>query len=90
MISSVYPERRIVLATETARGVYVLPARASAAALSAAEKAKHNSAPELDEIGVRWDTAKLFFSLTPTPDLELRAEYKRINKEGNRPIGMAF
>ena len=79
-----------MLATETARGVYVLPARASAAALSAAEKAKHNSAPELDEIGVRWDTAKLFFSLTPIPALELRAEYKRINKEGNRPIGMVF
>ena len=79
-----------MLATETARGVYVLPARISAAALSAVERAKHDNAPPLDEISVRWDTAKLFFSLTPTPGLELRAEYKRINKEGNRPIGVAL
>jgi len=50
----------------------------------------YNTAPRLDEVGVRWDTAHFSFVLTPTPDLELRAEYTRIKKDGERPFGMAF
>lgn len=30
------------------------------------------------------------FKLTPTPDVDLTAEYTRIRKTGKRPIGMAF
>src|SRR6266542_4214559 len=71
------------LATETSRGVFTLPT--TRPALTA-----HNSAPTLDEISVRWDTASFFLKVTPTPDLDLSAEYKRIRKSGNRPFGMAF
>jgi len=44
----------------------------------------------LDEIEQRWDTAHVFFALTPTPDLDIRADYTRIFKHGDRPFGMAF
>jgi MtrB/PioB family decaheme-associated outer membrane protein len=50
----------------------------------------YNTAPRIDEIGVRWDTSRIFFSANPTPDLELRAEYTRIKKNGDRPISMGF
>lgn len=82
-IPHVYSTTARSLATETARGVFTLPARRPA--LSA-----WNSAPRLDEIGVRWDTARLSFWLTPSPDVDLKAQYTRINKDGERPFGVAF
>lgn len=72
-----------MLATETARGVFTLPTPRPS--LSA-----YNGARRLDEISERWDTARLSLLLTPTPDLEVRAEYTRIRKDGDRPFGMAF
>jgi MtrB/PioB family decaheme-associated outer membrane protein len=45
---------------------------------------------ELHDVSARWDTARLFFTLTPTPDLDLTAQYTRIRKEGDRPMGMSF
>ena len=45
---------------------------------------------ELHDVSVRWDTARLRFTLTPTPDLDINAEYTRIRKEGNKPFGMSF
>jgi MtrB/PioB family decaheme-associated outer membrane protein len=45
---------------------------------------------ELHDVSVRWDTARLNFKLTPTPDLELTAQYARTRKEGNKPFGMSF
>ncbi len=78
-------------AVETSRGVFTLPStRPTAATLSPAEGALYNSARELDEISVRWDTARLSLLLTPTPDLEIRAEYSRISKDGDKPFSMAF
>jgi MtrB/PioB family decaheme-associated outer membrane protein len=71
-----------MLATETSRGVFTLPTPRPPLAL-------YNSARELDEISVRWDTARIFLRLTPTEDLELIAEYTRIRKDGDRPMGMA-
>jgi len=71
------------LATETSRGVFTLTTPRP-------PLAAHNSAPTLDEISLRWDTAKVFFTLTPTPDLDITAAYTRIRKEGNRPLGMAM
>jgi MtrB/PioB family decaheme-associated outer membrane protein len=77
-------------AVEVNRGEWRLPAsRPDATTLSAAEGALYNGAPERD-VSVRWDTARMFFTLTPTPDLELRAEYTRIHKDGDRPFGMAM
>ncbi len=72
-----------MLATETSRGVFELPTTRPALAL-------YNNARELDEISVRWDTAHIYLKVTPTEDLDLIAEYTRIRKDGDRPMGMAF
>jgi MtrB/PioB family decaheme-associated outer membrane protein len=50
----------------------------------------YNASPELDEISQRWDTMHLFGTFSPMPDLDLKAEYTRIRKEGDRPFGVAF
>jgi MtrB/PioB family decaheme-associated outer membrane protein len=71
------------LATEGPRGTWNLPTPRPSLNL-------HNAAPEPDAIASRWDQAKLFFKLTPTPDIDLIAEYTRTRKSGERPIGMAF
>jgi MtrB/PioB family decaheme-associated outer membrane protein len=71
------------LELETARGVFTLPTPRPP--LTA-----WNFGRRLDEVGLRWDTGKFSFSLTPMPDLELRADYTRIEKHGDRPIGIAF
>src|SRR5262249_16720731 len=39
---------------------------------------------------VRWDTGHVFVKVTPTAGVDLLAEYTRIHKEGERPVGMAF
>jgi MtrB/PioB family decaheme-associated outer membrane protein len=49
----------------------------------------YNSAPTQD-LAVRWDEAKIFFKLTPTPDLDITARYTRTFKHGEKPFGMAF
>src|SRR5574341_76979 len=72
-----------MLATESARGVFTLPAPRPAGAA-------YNTAPGLDEIGTRWDTARVLFRLTPAPDLELKAQYTRIHKDGDRPLAVPF
>ncbi len=72
-----------MLATESARGVFTLGSPRPAGA-------DYNSARQLDEISVRWDTARVLFRLTPTPDLEVKAQYTRIYKDGDRPIGVPF
>lgn len=79
----VYSTTARMLESEEARGIFTLPTPRPS--LSA-----YNSGRRLDEVGLRWDTAKLAFSLTPTPGLELRVDYTRIHKNGDRPIGMAF
>jgi MtrB/PioB family decaheme-associated outer membrane protein len=72
------------LAVETSPDTFTLPTpRPSPLSL-------HNLAPRLDEIGVRWDTARLWLLVTPTPELDLRAEYTRIQKDGTRPFSAAF
>jgi MtrB/PioB family decaheme-associated outer membrane protein len=45
---------------------------------------------ELHNIGVRWDTARTFFRLTPTPEWDVSAQYTRIRKDGDRPMSMVF
>lgn len=71
------------LADQVDRGVFRLPATRPALVA-------HNAAPRIDEIGVRWDTMKFNFTLTPTPDLEMTAEYMRIQKDGDRPMGIGM
>ncbi|MBI3079184.1 MAG: MtrB/PioB family decaheme-associated outer membrane protein [Deltaproteobacteria bacterium] len=50
----------------------------------------HNAGSELDTLALRWDTARIATTLTPTPELDFTPEYTRVNKHGDRPIGMAF
>jgi MtrB/PioB family decaheme-associated outer membrane protein len=78
----IYSTNARMLAVEGPRGVFTLPGRPPLNT--------YNSAPDLDEISVRWDTAHIFFKLTPTPDIDLIAEYTRIRKDGERPMSMAF
>lgn len=82
-IPHVYSTNARFLATETSRGVYALPTPRP-------PLVAHNSAPTLDEISQRWDQMRTFFRLTPTPDLDFKAEYTRIRKSGDRPFSMAF
>jgi MtrB/PioB family decaheme-associated outer membrane protein len=72
-----------LLATEPQRGVFVLPSPRPALNL-------HNSAPDVDEISVRWDKALMRFAYSVSPNLDVIAEYTRIRKEGDKPMGMAF
>jgi MtrB/PioB family decaheme-associated outer membrane protein len=81
-IPHVFSTNARFLPTETSRGVFTLPTTRPALVL-------YNSAPDR-EISERWDTARIFLKLTPTPDLELKAEYTRIRKDGDRPFGMAM
>jgi MtrB/PioB family decaheme-associated outer membrane protein len=71
------------MGNEETRGVFSLPTPRPTLNL-------HNAAPELDEIATRWDIARLSFKVTPTPEIDLIAEYTRTRKSGERPIGMAF
>lgn len=70
---------------EGARGIWTLPPIKSLSDFNG-QATSH----ELHDVGVRWDTGRLRFTLTPTPDLDLSAEYTRIRKEGNRPFGMSY
>jgi MtrB/PioB family decaheme-associated outer membrane protein len=45
---------------------------------------------ELRDISVNWYTGSLRFAMTPTPDLDLFAQYKIIRKEGERPFSMVM
>jgi hypothetical protein len=63
----VYSTTARALESEAARGVFTLPTPRPP--LTA-----YNFGRRLDEVGVRWDTGKVSFALTPTPDLELRAD----------------
>jgi MtrB/PioB family decaheme-associated outer membrane protein len=44
----------------------------------------------IDPVGVQWDTAHVFFKISLNPNLDVQADYTRIHKAGDRPIGMAF
>jgi MtrB/PioB family decaheme-associated outer membrane protein len=72
-----------LLATETSPNVFTLPTPRP-------QLTAYNTAPGLDEIGVRWDIARIWFQVSPTSQLDLKAEYTRIFKEGTRPFGVAM
>ena len=68
---------------ETSRGVFALPNPRPAIST-------YNNGKSIDEISVRWDTAHMFFKLTPSDNVDLFAEYTRTHKDGEKPFGMAF
>ena len=82
-IPHLYSTTATTLATETSRAYWTLPTPRP-------NLFTWNSAPRLEEISQRWDTMKLVGLVTPTPDLDLRAEYTRIRKDGDKPFSIAF
>ncbi len=44
----------------------------------------------IDEIETQWDTGRLSFKLTPTPEWDLTAAYTRIKKDGDKPGSIAW
>src|SRR2546425_323416 len=72
-----------MLANEVTPGHFVLPTPRPLLPL-------YNTGRTIDEVGIRWDTARMGLFLTPTPDWELKAEYTRIHKEGTRAIGIPY
>jgi MtrB/PioB family decaheme-associated outer membrane protein len=82
-IPHVFSTNARILATERSPGVFTLPTPRPP--LSA-----YNSGRALDEVSVRWDTARFGFALTPTPTLDLILDYTWIHKDGERPLGVAF
>jgi MtrB/PioB family decaheme-associated outer membrane protein len=71
------------LLNETSRGVFTLPNPRP-------PLTDYNNGRSIDEISVRWDTAHMFFKLSPSDDVDLFAEYTRTRKDGEKPFGMAF
>ncbi|HET9984498.1 MAG TPA: MtrB/PioB family outer membrane beta-barrel protein [Longimicrobiales bacterium] len=49
-----------------------------------------NAAPLLAPARVRWEPARAALWAAPSSRLDLRVEYTRIGKSGERPMGMAF
>jgi len=78
-----YSTNARILATETSDGVWTLPTPRP-------RLGAYNQLPFADEIGVQWNTAHMYFNYTPTPEIGLSAEYTRIRKDGDRPMGIAF
>ncbi|OGQ47626.1 MAG: hypothetical protein A3H42_03705 [Deltaproteobacteria bacterium RIFCSPLOWO2_02_FULL_46_8] len=72
-----------MLGTTTSPGVYTLPTPRPPAN-------SYDAAPLIDKISVRWDTARFLLSYAPDTNWDLKGEYRWINKEGNRPMGMSF
>ena len=71
------------LVNETSRGVFALPNPRP-------PLINYNNGRSIDEISVRWDTARTFLKLSLSENADLFAEYTRIHKDGERPFGMAF
>ena len=71
------------LGTTTAPGVYTLP-------VPRPDSNAWRAAPYLAPIRTQWDPVKLSLGITPSESWDFKAEYTRIGKLGNRPMGMAF
>lgn len=82
-IPHVFSTNARFLAVEPRQGLFLLPTPRP-------PLNNHNFAPEPDEIALRRDDARIFFKLTPTPWIDITAEYTRIRKDGERPFGMTF
>jgi MtrB/PioB family decaheme-associated outer membrane protein len=79
----VYSTNSRMLAVETDRGVFRLPTPRPALRL-------YNTAPEIDEISTRWDTARMGATFSISPNSEVTADYTRIHKHGDKPFSLAF
>jgi MtrB/PioB family decaheme-associated outer membrane protein len=71
------------LFTESSRGVYALPSPRP-------DTAAFNRAEFVGPIRTVWEPVKLALGLTPSSAWDFKAEYTRIGKRGERPMGQAF
>jgi MtrB/PioB family decaheme-associated outer membrane protein len=71
------------LGTTVSPGVYTLPSPRP-------DSLAWQAAPYIGPVRSRWDPLKAGVTFTPAPQWDFKAEYTRIGKSGNRPIGMAF
>lgn len=71
------------LLTETSRGVYTLP-------VPRPDTATFNRAPFLGPVRSIWDPVRVALGITPSPAWDFKAEYTRIGKRGDRPMGQPF
>ena len=69
-----------MLETETRDGVWTLPTPRP-------PLGAYNQIPFRDEIGVQWNTARMFFRLTPTPDVDIFAQYTHPPQGRRHPDG---
>jgi MtrB/PioB family decaheme-associated outer membrane protein len=54
------------------------------------DTASWNRASYIGAVRTVWDPARVGLTITPRPDLDFQAEYVRIAKSGERPMGMAM
>lgn len=79
----VYSTNARFLGTESSPGVYTLPTpRPDTATL--------NASGFVAPIRQQWDPVNVAFTFTPAPAWDLKVDYTRIGKSGQRPMGMAF
>ena len=82
-IPHTFSTRRPVAARRGQSGRLTLPSpRPDTAAM--------NRAPFIDPIRSMWDPVKLAIGVTPSKQWDFKAEYTRIGKSGDRPMGQAF
>jgi hypothetical protein len=71
------------LAIESSPGVFTLPKpRPDTASL--------NRSAYVRAVKTQWDPMKLSFGYAPSRDLDFKAEFRHIDKNGYRPMGMVF
>lgn len=93
-IPHVFSNTARTLYQETGRGVLVLDDAIQSAVQAAPNQTAIGAllsgflaqAHDVD-LAIRVDRAPVLFRLTPTPDWEIRADYTRTRKDGERPIG---
>lgn len=71
------------LLAEASPGVYTLPSPRP-------DTAAFNRAPFIGATRSMWDPVKLAVGVTPSKKWDFKAEYTRIGKSGDRPIGQAY
>jgi Protein of unknown function (DUF3374). len=72
-----------MLGSETSPGVFVLPSPRPDTSL-------WRFAPYISPVRTLWNAVRTNAGITPSPKWDLRAEYTRIGKFGDRPMGMAL
>jgi MtrB/PioB family decaheme-associated outer membrane protein len=82
-IPHVFSTNARFLGTESAPGIFTLP-------VPRPDTATLNRSPFVAPVKERWDPINGTLTLTPSPKWDFKVEYQHIDKNGDRPMGMAF